>query len=216
MQKASNDLKNFIFTITVNKRSVYKEQYNFISQTNDRQQRLIENLKEMMSMQLLVLGLFLTSLPLIKCKNNAIKHHACYTTTFIHYIIPLFYAVKTTTTTDSLEVWANRWLDHTSDWTFSFAIFWSNFTALSTGRWTDGLHISWSCFLSDLRGGGFLLHIWRQVTITGAPGSCFILPSFGAPCWVLGVPDANRAGARTFGHRSWAWPWGSTQLEVYR
>lgn len=45
MQKASNDLKNFIFTITVNKRSVYKEQYNFISQTNDRQQRLIENLK---------------------------------------------------------------------------------------------------------------------------------------------------------------------------
>lgn len=103
MQKASNDLKNFIFTITVNKRSVYKEQYNFISQTNDRQQRLIENLKEMMSMQLLVLGLFLTSLPLIKCKNNAIKHHACYTTTFIHYIIPVFYAVKTTTTTDSLE-----------------------------------------------------------------------------------------------------------------
>lgn len=77
MQKASNDLKNFIFTITVNKRSVYKEQYNFISQTNDRQQRLIENLKEMMSMQLLVLGLFLTSLPLIKCKNNTIKHHAC-------------------------------------------------------------------------------------------------------------------------------------------
>lgn len=52
-------------------------------------------------MQLLVLGLFLASLPITKCSKE-IKHHACYTTTFIHQIIQLF-AVKSTTTTDLLK-----------------------------------------------------------------------------------------------------------------